>query len=81
MVLSLPVLAEWSHGSREAAAFNAVAVAGHTQVGGECSCGEPGCIPDYPTECVGGVANPAGDGADVMLALFVIGAGLRWLFK
>lgn len=61
-----------------------VAFAGHTQSGGSCGCGDPGCITE-PGECprINSMVRqqrPGGDGAAVLLALFSLGLVLRlWL--
>ena len=75
------------HLSRGAQAFNVVAVAGHTKVGGgSCTCGDADCVYD-PGECDGQLpgAIPAGgagvDGAGVMLAMFALGLAARFLLK
>jgi hypothetical protein len=85
MVLSLPVLAELSCGSREAVAFNVVAVAGHTTMGGECNCG-PGCLPDYPGEIIDSCgaalgADDPGDGGGLLFVVFVIGVAVKLTLK
>jgi|SRR5581483_4741670 len=93
IVLALPVFGALAvHSSRQAQAFNVVAVAGHTQVGGECDCG-PGCLPDYPGEVIPacGVAQQAtqdadssgsnGDGGALLFVVFVIGLAVKFTLK
>ena len=84
IVFALPVFASLStHSRRQAQAFNAVAVAGHTQSGGAyctCGCGD-GCICDpgeVPMECNRATPQPGSDKVDLgsgilifALALFV----------
>jgi hypothetical protein len=88
ITLALPVFEALSdHSRHEAQAFNVVAVAGHTQVGGggescsPCGCGG-GCFCDpgeRPGPCNGA---PTGDGgAGVLLAVFVVGFAWRFILR
>ncbi|HJQ26893.1 MAG TPA: hypothetical protein VKA60_23465 [Blastocatellia bacterium] len=95
IILALPVFGALTiHSSRQAQAFNVVAVAGHTQVGGDpCDCG-PGCLPDYPGENIPPICGIAqsvtrdvdnsgsnGDGGALLLAVFVFGLAIKFILK
>lgn len=70
ITISLPIFAAL-HQSGNVQPFNPVAIAGHVKpTGEECSCGEPNCVPDYPTECIGGRPQPVDLGNVFLLIVF-----------
>jgi hypothetical protein len=78
ITISLPILAAL-HQSGNVQPFNPVAIAGHVKpTGEECSCGEPNCVPDYPTECLGGSPQPVDLGGGLLLAALCVAVWLRF---
>ena len=64
-ILALPLLFSASQSDKPTAPspYAAVALAGHTTVGGWCDCGSPGCICD-PDEIGGNINAPTTDDPD-----------------
>jgi hypothetical protein len=96
ITLALPVVGALSdHSRHEAQAFNAVAVAGHVQIGGQptgqycspCGCSHSNCVcdpgedagPCPPEEPLMAESSNGGDGAGALLMLFAVGFTLRMI--
>jgi hypothetical protein len=88
ILVALPLFGALSiHSRHRAQAFNAVPIAGHTQFGGSCGCGEPGCICD-PVERGGNrnTVKPAPvsgnlDASSLMLLLFALALAAHFAMR
>ena len=60
-ILALPLLFSPSQSLTSPTAFSTVALAGHTNIGGWCDCGAPGCICDPGENHGGNIARPVTD--------------------